>query len=40
MTTVVARDLTLRLCKGRVSTSQRAKESHSVTLYLFSHLQK
>ena len=28
--------LILRLCKGRVSTSQPAKVSHSVT---FSHLQ-
>jgi len=27
--------LTLRLCKGRISTSQHAKESHSVT---FMHL--
>ena len=31
--------LTLRLCKGRVSTSQPAKGSHPVTFYLFSRLQ-
>ena len=27
--------LTLRLCKGRASTSQPAKRNHSITLYLF-----
>ena len=31
--------LTLRLCKGRVSTPQPAKGSHTVTFYLFSRLQ-
>ena len=31
--------LILRLCKGRVSTSQPAKVSHPVTFYLFLHLR-